>query len=258
MSDDPRARSQARFGALADKYVTSSVHSMGYSLDRLVELASPPAGGLALDIATGGGHVALSLAKQGAAVIAADITLNMLQAARDHLAGQQINADYVRLDAEHLPFPDNALDSVTCRFAAHHFPNPAAFVRECARIVKPGGIVGVVDQIAPPMPEDARYTNAFEKLRDPSHGWEYSQPEWQGFFSGVGLKVNHSEVIAVQFDFGWWTRMQNDDPDTVTRLQVMLRQAPPAIRNWYQPQFDPGGSITFTHHHLILVGIKQA
>lgn len=76
---DSRSLSQERFGALAQNYVTSHVHGAGYNLGRLIELVQPGTGKLALDIATGGGHVALRLAQGGAATLASDITVNMLR-----------------------------------------------------------------------------------------------------------------------------------------------------------------------------------
>ncbi|HRE46450.1 MAG TPA: class I SAM-dependent methyltransferase [Aggregatilineales bacterium] len=257
-ASDPRTLSQERFGALAANYVGSPVHSMGYTLDRLLEGVQPAPGKHALDIATGGGHVALGMAKAGAAVIAADLTLPMLHAAQGNLAQAGVSADYLNLDAVRLPFSPAAVDVVTCRFAAHHFTDVPGFVRECARITKAGGVIGIVDQIGPADPLPANYCNAFETLRDPSHAWQYSQPEWESFLRGVGYTVTLSEVIGVVFDLGWWTQMQNNDPDTVIRLKVMLRQAPPEVAAWHAPEFDPADEtnpIRFTHRHMVLIGV---
>ncbi len=154
--DETRNRVQERFGPLADRYVASTVHSAGYSLDRLIELVEPGPGKRALDIATGGGHVALGLARAGAETIASDLTMPMLDSARKFISGEGITAKYLRTDAQHLPFKENSLDIVTCRLAAHHFPDAAEYARECARVVRPGGGIGLVDQIGPAEHEAAR------------------------------------------------------------------------------------------------------
>jgi ubiquinone/menaquinone biosynthesis C-methylase UbiE len=258
--DDRRDLSQQRFGTFAQNYVSSAAHSTGYTLERLVALSEAAPGKRALDIATGGGHVALGMARRGAAVIASDLTPSMLRAARSFIAEQgaaAAPARFAQVDAQQLPVADNALDIVTCRLAAHHFPNAAAFVRECARVVKPGGIVGLVDQIGPADPKAARYLNAWEHLRDPSHGWQYSQGEWESFFVGEGLRLRASEEVVLRFDFAWWTQMQHNDADTVLRLRVMLKQAPETVAAWAEPDMPEGGAITFSHHHLILVGVKS-
>ncbi len=255
--DETRNRVQERFGPLADRYVASTVHSAGYSLDRLIELVEPGPGKRALDIATGGGHVALGLARAGAETIASDLTIPMLQSARKFISGEGYAAHYLRTDAQHLPFKDNSLDIVTCRLAAHHFPDAAEYMRECARVVRPGGVVGLVDQIGPAEHEAARYCNAYEKLRDPSHVWEYSQKDWKKYFEGAGLQIKHAELTRVRLDFNWWTKMQNNDADTVLRLRVMLKQAPKAVSDWLEPELPDGGGGSFSLWLLIMTGIKQ-
>jgi 2-polyprenyl-3-methyl-5-hydroxy-6-metoxy-1,4-benzoquinol methylase len=245
-----------RFGTHAQNYVESPVHSTGYTLERLVDLVNPGPGKRALDIATGGGHVALALARRGAAVIASDLTPQMLQTARNFIQGQGISAAYLCVDGQHLPFADKSLDIITCRLAPHHFPDVPQYVQECARTVRPGGVVGLVDHAGAAQPAVARYVNAYERVRDPSHVWEYSQAEWEALFADSGLHVAHSEVARTRLDFGWWNRMQNNDGETILRLRVMLQQAPQAVADWLEPEFSEDGSASFTRWQLILIGIK--
>jgi ubiquinone/menaquinone biosynthesis C-methylase UbiE len=254
--DDTHNRVQERFGTYAQNYVTSAVHGASYTLDRLIELLEPLDHKWALDVATGGGHVALAMARKGAQVIASDLTAPMLQAARTHIGGQGAPMTYARVDGQHLPFADASLDIVTCRLAAHHFPNIRTFVSECARVVKPGGIVGIVDHCGAPKADDSRYVNAYEKLRDPSHVWEYSEKEWQAFFTEVGLQVQHSEVARTRLNFNWWTQMQNNDADTVQRLRIMLKQAPESVVRWLEPDMPEGGEASFTRWQIIITGMK--
>ncbi len=255
MPDEQQQRVQERFGAFAERYVTSAVHQSGYSLGRLIELVNPRPGQRALDVATGGGHVALGLARAGVSVIAGDLTAKMLGAARTYIQGEGVNASYARLDAQHLPFASDSLDLVTCRIAPHHFPDVAGFVQECVRVVHPGGIVGIVDQIGPPKRKAADYVNAFERLRDPSHVWEYSQREWEKFFTKANLAIQHRELARNRLDFTWWTQMQNNDPATVQRLRILLAQAPEAVSEWLEPDLTGAGS--FSLWQLILIGVKS-
>lgn len=261
MVEDKRALSQQRFGGFAQRYVNSAVHAGGYTLERLVALVAPGPGKWALDIATGGGHVALAMARAGATVIASDLTQPMLRAARAHLteqlAGQGATAYFAGVESGNFPFANASLDIVTCRLAAHHFPDVARFVREAARVVKPGGIVGVVDQIGPGEPQADRYCNAFERLRDPSHAWQYNQADWETFFYAENLDVQVSEVAAIPLDFEWWTQQQDNTPETVVRLRVLLRQAPHAVAEWFEPNIPETAGGSFTHRHLIIAGVKR-
>lgn len=258
MPHDAKTLSQRQFGAHADGYVSSPVHAAGYSLERLIEMVEPGPDQRTLDVATGGGHTALALARRGAWTVAGDLTRPMLRAARNHIADQPGAANrvtYVQLDAERLPFPANHFDVVTCRIAPHHFPNVAEFVRECARVTRPGGIVGVVDQLSPAPPKAAQYVNAFERLRDPSHHWAYNEREWQGFFTGAGLDVFHYEAFDTSHGLIDWAERMGNDAATITRLRAMLVQAPGPAAAWMQPQ-PSGQDMTFVIRQFLLVGRK--
>jgi ubiquinone/menaquinone biosynthesis C-methylase UbiE len=260
MNPQQRKRVQARFGDFAQNYVDSKVHSASYSLDRLIELLDPQPGQYTLDIATGGGHVALALAKRGAQVIASDLTPRMLQAARARIQAEGYAIDYLQTEAGQIPFPAESFDRVTCRIAPHHFPNVSVFVRECARVVRPGGIVGIVDQVGPKKHEANRYVNAFEKLRDPSHNWEYTQRDWDDFLVSAGLHIRHKELTRNRLNFKWWLDMQQVDPETAIRLHVMLRQAPEAAAKWLEPDLPADvnnvGDIHFSLWQYILIAAK--
>jgi ubiquinone/menaquinone biosynthesis C-methylase UbiE len=123
-----------------------------------------------LDIATGAGRTALAVAPYVAHVIATDITSQMLDQAR-RLAGEQglSNITVETADAEALPYDDGCFDLGTCRIAPHHFTDIPLFLRESLRVLRPGDLFSLVANIVPPG-SAGDYINAFEKLRDPSHG----------------------------------------------------------------------------------------
>src|SRR5262249_31462558 len=93
----------------AEAFRESPTHREGPDLDLLVEWCEPGPGVKALDVATGGGHVARRLREEGCTVVTVDPAPGM-------------KADVVA-PADHLPFEDGAFDVVTCRIAAHHFPD---------------------------------------------------------------------------------------------------------------------------------------
>src|SRR5919106_5636307 len=98
-------------------YRESPAHRVGPDLDLLLDWAE---GGSALDVATGGGHVARRLREAGLEVVSCDPAAGM-------------RPDVV-CRAEDLPFADGSFDVVTCRIAAHHFEDVAAAVSEMARV----------------------------------------------------------------------------------------------------------------------------
>lgn len=255
---DPRDLVKQQFGAFAHNYVTSTAHATGDSLNRLLEVVNPQPHWRALDVATGGGHTALALAPRVAEVVASDLTPEMLTAAEAFIRGKgHTNVAFREADATALPFTTAEFDLVTCRIAPHHFPDCAQFVREVARVLKPGGIAAVIDNITPPDVKAAKHINAFEKLRDPSHVWEYSAPEWEAFFLATGLTLQLVEKYTKPMDFeGYCDRMAVPMP-TRLQLRAMLRHAPTAAYTALNPHFsgDPlTGSLTFHLGEILIIG----
>jgi SAM-dependent methyltransferase len=260
MSDDAiKAQAQARFGQYAQGYVESSSHAKGQDLERLVELAQPQSDWLALDIATGGGHTALRFAPHVGRVVAFDLTPKMLVAARTFIHGQGVeNVTFVAGDAEILPLASNTFDLVTCRIAPHHFPDCFRFVQESARVLKSGGLLLVEDHNAPDDERAARYVDAFERLRDPSHVRAFAAYEWAGMFLDAGLTVEHSEpIVKSGGKMVPWAERQGCMPDVIERLHVMLAQAPSAVADWLKPTCAGTPDATFDHHYVIIAGRKH-
>ena len=250
--------SQQRFGEHAQNYVTSPTHAKGVDLDRLVAIARSQPDWVVLDVATGGGHTALKFAPHVARVVASDITPQMLKAAEAHITGKGVaNVEFREANAESLPFDANTFDLVTCRIAPHHFDDVMRFVREAARVVKPGGLVLVQDQ---QMPEDALiagYVEAFEKLRDPSHNHACTEAEWRAAFVAAGLTVESVDTLTKSHAFDEWTTTQGVTPSTKACLEALVAAAPPAVVEWLQPRDFGTPEATFVNYHIIIAGRKE-
>src|SRR5437763_12420964 len=144
--DEQKTQVQDYFSRTAESYVSSFSHKSGDDLERLIELGEWDGRQQALDIATGGGHTALAVAPRVARITVSDLTPRMLEKAREYLTAQgATNAEFVVADAERLPFADATFDRITCRIAAHHFPNVARSVQEVARVLKSEGIYLLID-----------------------------------------------------------------------------------------------------------------
>lgn len=261
--NDIKQKTQTQFGATAANYVSSGTFAKGDDLRQLIEIVQPQADWSVLDIATGGGHTAGLFAAHVQKVVATDLTGPMLMAARTHLQNSlgenATKVAYTRCDAEHLPFPANSFDLVTCRFAAHHFPNVTGFMAECVRVVRPNGQVAIVDMISPSNEKVAKYINAIDVLRDPSHVWAYSLREWAGFFRGAGLNLNAQQVSDNPQNLADWARRMGCDGPTTMRLRVMLTQAPKPVQEWWKiqlPVVGSGGEIQFFIQQAVMVGQK--
>lgn len=204
--DSNQAASAAQFDRQSDRYGKS--HILADTQDVAAGLAgiTAPAGGTALDVATGGGHTALWLARHGWKVTAGDIAPRMLENARKLCAEAGVQIETRLFPAEAIPFPDGSFHLVTVRVAPHHFSSPAEFVRETARVLKPGGHFLLIDGTVPDEdPETEEWLHWVEKWRDPSHGRLLSRTAWEGLVREAGMAVMKSELqFLKQPDLQWY------------------------------------------------------
>jgi SAM-dependent methyltransferase len=185
----------------AELYRTSEAHREGPDLDLLVEWVEEASAKTALDVATGGGHVARRLREAGVRVVTTD-------------AAPGMQPDVVAR-GEDLPFADASFDAVVSRVAHHHFDDPAASVREMARVS--AGLVVVVDNLF--MSDEAEEA---DKLRDPSHVRNYTEHEWRELFEAAGLDVEEVRRFDKPIEFQPWLDRVGCDGEDAARVRELL------------------------------------
>ena len=183
----------------AQAYVESDAHRDGEDLDWIVAHAAGAA--KALDVATGGGHVARRLREAGIEVVSADPAPGM-------------HPDVI-CRAEDLPFADGSFDVVACRTAAHHFSDFTGAIREMARVAS--AKVLLVDTTF--MSDEVEQAEA---LRDPSHVRNYTEAEWRGFVQEAGLSIEELRVLEHPIDFAKWLERTGCTGETAAEVEVLL------------------------------------
>ena len=187
------------WGERADLYRTSKAHSEGDDLDLLVEWAAGAR--TALDVATGGGHVARRLREAGLTVVTCDPSPGM--------------RPDVLCFAEDLPFADVSFDLAVTRVAAHHFADVGSAVRELARVAAERVIV--VDTLY--AGEDGEEA---ERIRDPSHVRNYSEDEWRSFLADAGLDIEEARVVELPIELEPWLERTACTGDDAARVRALL------------------------------------
>ena len=255
------SRVQAQFGQAAAGYTQSGVHRDPAALEKVVELAQPQPGDVALDIATGAGHVAMALAPHVARVIAYDMTEDMLEETRQSAAARRLNNLATQKGtAEGLPFMRATFDIITVRHAPHHFANLKKAIGEMARVAKVGARIVIVDSCAP---EDAaldRQWNYMEKLRDPSHVRNYRASEWRTMMAAAGLRIVFEELDCCTenggpMNFADWALRMRTPASAVQELSRLFRSASPALAEALRVQIK-GDMIFFAVPQITIAAIR--
>jgi demethylmenaquinone methyltransferase/2-methoxy-6-polyprenyl-1,4-benzoquinol methylase len=162
----------------------------------LIDAIDPRPGQRILDAATGTGLVARGLARRGARVVALDQSEDMLAGARARVAKHADLIDkitFVQGEAEHLPFGAQEFDALTFTYLLRYVDDPAATMRELARVIKPGGRIGMVEFGVPGSPALRTLWRLYTRLVLPAAGRLVS-PAWYqvGRFLGPNIEQFHA------------------------------------------------------------------
>ncbi|MBM7598659.1 ubiquinone/menaquinone biosynthesis C-methylase UbiE [Virgibacillus halotolerans] len=220
------------FSKNKEAYVQSTTHANGDDLSLMVKWLQPDTTMNALDIATGGGHVAKRLANDVKEVTATDITEDMLTNTSRHLQ-QYKNISFEVADAEALPFQDRTFDIVTCRIAAHHFPHPDQFLSEVYRVLKPNGQFLFIDNVAADKKPLDQFINTLEKMRDYSHVRSLKISEWEQLLEKQHLTIEKQQSRKKVLPFESWVTRTLDTKAAHDKVSDFILRASKEILEYY-------------------------
>lgn len=221
---------QKRFGATADRIAALQDARAAETGRRLRELLVLRGDERALDVGTGAGAFALALAPLVREVVGLDVVPELLARARERAPE---NAEFVEGDATALPFAFGSFDLVTSARTLHHTARPELVVAEMARVLRAGGTMLVLDQIAPVDPLAAFELNRFEVARDASTTRVLADVDLRGLFDSNGLVVVRAEFEREQRDLDRYLDLAGCEGDDRERARGLAPRGYAGEYGWY-------------------------
>jgi len=202
----------------------------------LVDHLEPKDGQRVLEIAAGPGDTGFLAAERlgTGRLVSTDIAPAMVDAARKRGAELRVqNVDYKVLDAQSMNLENASFDGVICRWGFMLMPDPAAALRECRRVLVPGGrlvfavFTGPDENPFASIP--ARVLGQAGHLPPPTFGWQPGilalgdRARVQGLLDGAGFASTHIEGVDMTWTFA--------NPDDYWTFLVELTALGPLIRS---------------------------
>ncbi len=137
-----KARQQATWASGDYAVVGTTLQGVGESLCETLDLR---AGSRVLDVAAGNGNATLAAARRYAHVVSTDYVPSLLEAGRRRAEAEGLPVVFQPADAEDLPFEDGSFDAALSTFGVMFTPDHARSAAELARVVRPGGKIGLAN-----------------------------------------------------------------------------------------------------------------
>ncbi len=246
---------------------TEGLYAVG---DRLTQAVAVAPGERVLDVACGTGNAAIPAAHAGGTVIGLDLTPELLDVAQQRAAESGAEIDLQVGDAEALPFEDTSFDVVLSTFGCMFAPRHEIVAGEMARVLRPGGRLGIVSwtpdgamgdffsTAGPHMPPPPSFV-------DPPLTWG-EEPYVQELFEGTGIslrfareqwEITHDSVEAAIECYTTWF-----GPLTTARRIAEAEDRWPAFRDDLAALFErldtsEGPQVVFPAEYLVALGAKD-
>jgi ubiquinone/menaquinone biosynthesis C-methylase UbiE len=185
---------RARFAATAPRLAELEERRRADLTDSVRRFVEPRGDERALDAGTGTGALAFALALQVREVVAVDLVPELLAEARKR-AGEFPNVTFVEGDVTQLPPDLGEFDLVGSLRTLHHVRRTELAVAELARVTRPGGLVLVVDQVAPADPLVALELDRFERARDPTYQRTLADADFRHYFEANELRCLRTDFV---------------------------------------------------------------
>ena len=249
---DHLQRTRHEFTRQAKQFASSPTITAAELTARFVDAVPAGPETTILDVACGPGIVTVGIAAKARAVVAFDLTPEMLQQARERCAKAGLaNVTFEQGSATALPFPDASFDGVVTRLSIHHFDQPRRVLAEMFRVLKPKGALVLADVISSADANESELHNAIEVLRDPSHVRMLPAAELISMITEAGFAIETQTTWDQPRKFEEWASIV-DDPQRIAPLRTIVHRLARAGEHAGTGLSLADGAVGFFHRwHLV-------
>jgi ubiquinone/menaquinone biosynthesis C-methylase UbiE len=158
----------------------AETHSDTAQLARMLSFLSTASGQRILDLGTGNGYVAKSIADKipDCHVIGIDVARKAIETNQEQARAQGwANLEFLTYDGITLPFADDYFDAAVSRYVFHHLPRPEVSLAKLGRAVRHGGKLVLADAVRHEA-DDVDFINRFQELKRDGHIRMYYRAEF--------------------------------------------------------------------------------
>jgi SAM-dependent methyltransferase len=238
---------RAGFNAALHTRQYERVHSDASHLRQLIAYLAVKPGGVYLDLATGNGYVGLEIAARhkDCHVIGVDIADEAIQINRDKALKLGLtNIEFEVVDGVTLDFPAKTFDGIICRYALHHFPQPAITLQDIEKSITCAGRVIIADGVRHDADEED-FINRLQALQRDGHVRLYRRDELMKLFHDAGLEELRSSRSTLPFFY-----------EQTSEHEALLHNTSSAIQEKYG--VDVRGSQVFFRFDILNIALSKA
>jgi ubiquinone/menaquinone biosynthesis C-methylase UbiE len=228
-------------------------------------------GCIVLDLGTGLGPAAITLAVAGANTIAVDVSQRMLAIAAQRAAGRRMNSHlaFARMNAYNLAISNKSVDAVVAVDVLHQLDNPAVAVKEIIRVLKPGGVFIEYDSVSLPLTPEQHEINrrCSEALRDirnhyyaalTKHG--YAGPpfsSWEEVRETINRYFSAPELLPTDYVGVWTEKMRKGINKLKTRASGGAQLIPDDVHAAAWDEAHKNAVRKYGHNYIDIPGYSR-
>ncbi len=217
-----------------------------------------------LDLACGTGAVAERAAAAGAEVVGIDLSPGLIETAQERAKNQGLSIDYRVGDCENLDVEDAAFDVVSSTCGIMFAPDHEATARELARIVRPGGRIGLANWTpAGGVGDMFRVMAPFQPAPPPSSPFDWGKEERVRELLGDAFELDISEQVStlrMESAQAYWELFSTSYGPTKTLAENLGDRRAELERAWvdmFESKYKTDEGIAHTREYLLIIGTRR-